>query len=646
MGRAYAEELRLIPRSFDFASRLDVSGYHQSLQRCAGKPLITVGSGGSFSAAELAAGLHCTYGGSVGYATTPLNLTAQLGSLRNSSVLVFTASGSNPDVVGSTLRIVENEPNHLVVVCGRIGSPLAEKLAGLECVDLIEFDAPGGKDGFLATNSLLISSILTLRAYENLAGVTRPWPATLDELLGMAYDSFEEEFAARSKPLWQRPNTLVLYGPNMKPGAADIESKFSEAALSAVQMVDLRNFAHGRHVWLARRAGDIGVLAVASEEDQRLLNATTSLIPKNIPVVPVVLSARGWRGGLVSIILAIVLAGVAGVVAGVDPGRPRVPLFGRRLYNLRAFPRRAEKRVLHPDAAAAITRKAGAPICQLAETGRLERWIDAYKMFCNRLTAAPISAVVLDYDGTLCAPRTRYEGLTEEMAEHLKRLVGCGVRIAIATGRGSSVRKDLQKIMPAKDWPSITIGYYNGSVIGTLADSSLPANGEPIECLADITSSLQRDPVVSEMATIECRESQLSLSPRRGCNRDALFAAVSQHVGSNAADGVQVVVSSHSLDILAPGVSKRRVLEAVSREGEHTLAIGDCGRWPGNDYILLSLGLSLSCLEVSPDPESCWNLAPPGCRGVQATLSYLAKLRPTRTAGTVRFRYTLREASS
>jgi hypothetical protein len=551
---------------------------------------------------------------------------------------VYTASGSNPDVVGSTLKLIDCEPEQVIVVCGRTGSPLAGKLERYECVDLVEFDAPGGKDGFLATNSLVIASALTLRAYERLAGTNKRWPNALDDLLGMPFESFTRDVEARAAPIWRRPHTIVLYGPQTKPGAVDIESKFSEVALSAIQAVDLRNFAHGRHVWLARRAKETSVVALVSEADRKLLESTLSLLPKKIPVLTMELPDTGWRTGLASIVASIVLAGAAGQAAGTDPGRPGVPLFGRQLYNLRAFPRRDRTNELHTSIATAIVRKAGTPIEQLRDGGRLAWWIDAYKVFVSRLASTPISAIVLDYDGTLCAPRERYDGMSQEMAGHLIRLITAGVRVAIATGRGNSVREDLHQKLPVEFWPQVIMGYYNGGVIAPLSDSTAPKRGQPLGRLAAVASLIREDPVIANMATIECRASQLSLIPGPGCVRDELFTAVSHYVGSSGANGVEVVVSSHSLDVLAPGVSKRKVLEFVARDGEHTLAIGDCGRWPGNDYALLAHELSLSCLQVSSDPRTCWNLAPPGRRGVQGTLWYLGRLRPSRRRGTVRFR--------
>ena len=91
---------------------------------------------------------------------------------------------------------------------------------------------------------------------------------------------------------------------------------------------------------------------------------------------------------------------------------------------------------------------------------------------------------------------------------------------------------------------------------------------------------------------------------------------------------MRVTRSSHSIDILAPGVSKLNVISRV-RElvGEAPLlTIGDRGRWPGNDYELLREPFSLTVDEVSVDRATCWNLARPGQRGPSVTLEYLRAL--------------------
>lgn len=109
---------------------------------------------------------------------------------------------------------------------------------------------------------------------------------------------------------------------------------------------------------------------------------------------------------------------------------------------------------------------------------------------------------------------------------------------------------------------------------------------------------------------------------------DLVLALVSERAEQHGRGQLRVVASSHSVDVLASGVSKLAGVGAVrgrSREPKcgRVLCIGDRGRWPGNDHALLSEPLSLSVHEVSTDPETCWNIAPPGHRGVQALLGYL-----------------------
>ena len=73
---------------------------------------------------------------------------------------------------------------------------------------------------------------------------------------------------------------------------------------------------------------------------------------------------------------------------------------------------------------------------------------------------------------------------------------------------------------------------------------------------------------------------------------------------------VVVTRSSHSIDILAPTVSKLNVLRRMREDIGDTpiLTIRDRGRWPGNDYELLREPFALSVDEISVDPQTCWNL--------------------------------------
>jgi hypothetical protein len=84
------------------------------------------------------------------------------------------------------------------------------------------------------------------------------------------------------------------------------------------------------------------------------------------------------------------------------------------------------------------------------------------------------------------------------------------------------------------------------------------------------------------------------------------------------------------VDVVLGGFGKSMVVEAVRCLAETpdgpVVRIGDKGRWPGNDVDLLSDPLGLSVDEVSEDLETCWNFAPAGVLGPQATLYYMDRL--------------------
>ena len=81
-------------------------------------------------------------------------------------------------------------------------------------------------------------------------------------------------------------------------------------------------------------------------------------------------------------------------------------------------------------------------------------------------------------------------------------------------------------------------------------------------------------------------------------------------------------------DLVKPDMYQLQVVFA-HRPHARILAIGDRGRWPGNDYDLLRSPFALSVDEVSVDPQTAWHLGPPGQRGVEVTVGYLRALQLT-----------------
>jgi hypothetical protein len=424
----------------------------------------------------------------------------------------------------------------------------------------------------------------------------------------------------------------VLHGGWGAPVATDLESKLNESALAAAQLADFRNFGHGRHLWLAKRASETVVVALVTPGTAALAESTLKLFPKSIPVMRLETTHDGPAGTIDLLLQAFHLVDRIGETRKQDPGRPHVPEFGRKLYRLTP-PR------VRPTIEAPIQRKLWA---SPETTGDCKAFQDGLKRFLARARTTKIGAVALDYDGTLWTKDARFDRLREDVVAECSRLLHAGVHLGIATGRGKSVREELQRALDRKVWPLVHIGYYNGTDIGSLGDDTLPKRDEPSDAvLKRAQSLLSGDAWLTATAKITPRPQQLTVEPKGATRTDALAAHVMARLAPLDGEGVRIVVSSHSLDVLGCRPGKGSLvswLRKQIREDRDVLCIGDRGAWPGNDYSLLAEPMSLSVDEVSSLSDTCWNLAPRGVSGPDATLLYLRALKARSGVGTFKWK--------
>ena len=632
MARPYAGEMAKLAETFAWAEEADLRPLRQAVRIAGLSPLRVIGSGGSLTGAHALAGLHQRYAGHLAAVATPLEA---VGEPLNAAVATWlmSAGGGNADILAAAKALILREPRQVGVLCGRGASPLAELCRRHPYVDLLLYPPPAGKDGFLATNSLFGFTVLLTRAYAAEFGSDADWRDAVDRLKPLLPNTTAalEAWEAATAPLWTRSTTLVLHGPATRIGAIDLESKFTEAALGHLQIADYRNFAHGRHHWLAKRTETSAVLAFITDTDRALAERTLDLIPAGVPQARIVFDGGSSAVALASLLAALRITGWAGRNRGIDPGRPGVPKFGRKLYNLRLpRPRRvAGLPRLTPREAAAITRKAGVAPGSLAALGELGRWRDALADFLTRLRNARFAGIVLDYDGTVVDTRRRSKPADPEMVSELARLGEAGAHIGIATGRGKSVRCDLQKRLPPVLWPLVLVGYYNGAEVASLDDDGVPDGSKKVcSDLQPLADALRRHPGLSECAHQEDRSFQITLEAAHVMPVSRLWDLARQVIRGTGVRDIAVTCSSHSVDIVAAGVSKLNVVRQLRETvgDEPILAIGDRGRYPGNDHELLSEPFALGVDKISADPATCWHLGEPDRHGPTVTLEYLSAL--------------------
>ncbi len=630
MGRPYSTELSELDATYAWSVRAEITSLAHSIGKAAGFPLIAVGSGGSLTSAHFVSLLHTSFTGQASQVFTPLEVATTAQHLAGTSVLICSAGGSNPDVLSATDALIKRVPHHLFAITTKPHTPLGKQFSVAEWPQCHAFSTPTKKDGFLATNSLLATMVLFTRAYEAWAGVETCLTPSLSSLLhaNTSREAFVTELHKQVSPIVARGTLVVVHDAMTKPAAMDVESRLTEAGLLHVQPADFRNFAHGRHHWLARHGKTSSVLAF-SELESEIAKRTLALIPSEIPQHHIRVDGR-IRGAINAVCHSIFLAAVAGAEKGLDPGRPHVPPFGRKLYHLRHKASKSSN--VDERMVAAIEGKTGLPLTALVLQDVLGTWSDHYKSFVDRLSAARIAALVVDYDGTLCSPARRLDGPFPGIVQQLNRLLSAGLIVAIATGRGKSIRKTLCSVIKGANQKRLIVGYHNGAEISVLSDSLCPPDDRPFAPeLAAIAEALKSNELVRTSTTIETKGQQIAIEFLPNGDAEQVFAEVSQLMRSED-NNLSVVTSTHSIDILAPSVSKTKVVEHVlarlgASDSGSVLCIGDRGRPPGNDADLLRHPLSLSVDEVSADPCTCWNLSTPGLRFDSSCLEYLTQLK-------------------
>lgn len=640
MAKPYAKEMARLADTFAWADSTDVVPLRRAVKTASLSSILAIGSGGSLTVAHALAHVHQRATQRLAAVATPLDAATQPLEATVSPWLL-SASGSNVDILAVAKTLIRREPRQVAVVCGRADSPLVDLCQSHPFVDLLVYPPPSGKDGFLATNSLLGFVALLMRAYATEFEDQFDWAAVRSAVEPLLVDGSDvlASWKVAADKLWDRPTTIVLYGPSSRIGAVDLESKFTEAALGNIQLADYRNFAHGRHHWLAKRGNASAVLAFISEDDRVLAERTLAFIPRDIPVARIDLPGCFLAAALASLLAALHITGRAGIARNIDPGRPGVPEFGRRLYNL-PLPKAGREPEQIPDRdAAAINRKSGLSPARLVALGQMNGWRAALDQFRDRLRTTRFSGIVLDYDGTLVDVRHRFAPPRDDIIRELTTLIRGGISVAIATGRGASVRRDLRAHLPKAMWKKVLIGYYNGAELGTLDDDNMP-DGTASTCaaLTAVAAALRAQTELAESADQTDRRFQITLQAKRAMPENRLWDLAHQVLLLVGRTDLTITRSSHSIDIVPAGVSKLRVVARLREKiGDVAiLPIGDRGRWPGNDYELLREPLALSVDEISVDPGTCWNLAACGQRGVAATMEYLSSLEVR--GGVFRFR--------
>ena len=657
MGRPYVTELSLLPDTYDWALTTELATLKRAVETLRCRPLVVVGSGGSLGACAFAVRLQEQHARLPAKAMTPLEFVRHPVP-QDASVLLLSAGGGNPDILAAARHAVSNEYAFVSGLCTRPATRLKNFLDCYPAAMGFELVGPSKKDGFLATNSLVLTCTVLARAFGiemptslpalELARAALGNPRTLKLQLSEILEGFSD-CRNFEKSIDRRHVTVLSDGWGVAP-ALDLESKWAECGFGSVVLTDPRNFAHGRHVGFARRSRETLVLGLELGEPSRgaasALTRTLRILPPSDAIAVLRSPLARAPGSLDLLVRVLLLTGLIGQRLGVDPGRPSVPVFGRKLYRS-GIPRAASYRKA-PLEDLWISRKVTPLVWHQADERSRRAWRKQCRSWLVAAEAMTLGGVVLDYDGTLC--ETRDCPPSKEVGQALSRVIHSGLLLGIATGRGDSVLPPLRSVLPPDDWHLVTIGMYNGTVRIHLAQE-VPAQSEADILIATAAEYLERSPTLSRVAQIVKSPKQLSIRPSMPLPFGLLHRFALEALQASAQlEGLAVTASGHSVDIGLASASKLDVVDELSSRLRSKspdadlaiLSIGDQGQAGGNDFRLLARPLGLTVDRTSSNFTSCWNVAAPGLKRSLALLSYLNAIQPSASG---RLRWSAQRAS-
>ncbi|MDR3488419.1 MAG: HAD family hydrolase [Bradyrhizobium sp.] len=626
----YENELDRLATTYSAAFEADVTGVKSAIAGASQSSLIAIGSGGSFTVATVLCNLHETYTGQVSRPSTPLEIICNPTLAAASPVFLISAEGKNPDIIEALERARRHSSREIHILTNRAESALTECAARLNDISTHSFEL-AEKDGYLATNSLLLDAVLVARAYGELDRQPDHIPSSLKELviercpisdwLAAAHDFVEKAVA--------RKGLIILYSPLLRPIAADLESKLSEGALLTCQLADFRSFAHGRHLWLAERPEDCAILALTEPLLEGVWTDMLSRFPADIPTLTMRLNGARPRDMLTGLVAEMQLIAKIARLCNRDVGRPSVPKFGRDMYytNLSSLPPAIESSIRRGERSKREI--LGAKWPSVEPIGMLSRSLDTFEAEIQRQN---FRSVVFDYDGTLCNSQPLDSPPPSTIIASITHLLMAGVQIGVASGRGGSLQTNLQRCISEDLWSSVKIGLYNCGWIGSLGEQ-VPEQNQTVEFLSHVTRIVQRlkgfgVPIGNIRTT---HPYQVSIRFKDGVHAADMWLVIADALRQAGLDTSSVVRSNHSVDVLAKGVSKSHLIadmvQTLKLDPYEILTMGDQGAWPGNDSSLLEHRFSLSVDRPARRLDRGWNLAPELKRGVDATLWYLEKFK-------------------
>lgn len=523
--------------------------------------IFCIGSGGAYVGARLWQQVYENRGLGLAKAMTPYEFLNQ--TIKPDIVALFSASGKNHDILDAFRYTMEIGCKILVFTISGKSDLLRLARTFNQVTTIIRPGIGIPRDGFLAVNSTIAMAGLIYQIDEML------FKNSLSNYSPVRTAANDYHDNPLINPHKYRTIQVVTSEWGVSAGV-DLETRLSESGIAACFVTDPRSFGHGRFIWLQHHKEDTLVVVINTKTSTSFSNKFIKTLPEFCSKYHINAPEEGLWGAIYCLTITILLFGDLAESSGIDPGKPEVPEWGKKLHGLK-----------------------------VRKTTKIEK---------SRIYPAlylDFNSIVIDIDGTLVDTDARFNPISKEISNELNRLLELGLRLGFATGRGGSAIDILRGAIAEKFWTNTFVGIYNGTCIVNLAQDIQLNGGYRLALYKDLID-LVNELTINYKVEIVPRETQISIRGLKPSVNQWIKSEISSRLGQRSSY-YKFLSSAHSLDIVPWWATKLSVIQMMDLSLiENILCIGDQGQLGGNDEELLLWEPSISVGIEQPVSNKCW----------------------------------------
>lgn len=290
----FEDSLGLIKSTLEWAEKQDVERLRRFIVDNANIPLYCISSGGSSASNDYLALLYET-NKAMAKSLTPLGMASISDeALKSAKIIITSGGGHGADEEYTANRAAKLNPKG---VCGitskNDGKNVIINTLKKVTTNWFLYNTPS-QSGFLGTNSIIALFGLFYKTFTN----DSDFVSKLDmDLSPTNCFTYRPRVEGNIPTMREIKNYVVLYGGWGRPVAIDFENKMIESGIASVQLCDIRNFCHGRFIFISKHLEDSALVLLLSPREKEfatrlILEAKTfrgnqDVFPKNTAIMTI-----------------------------------------------------------------------------------------------------------------------------------------------------------------------------------------------------------------------------------------------------------------------------------------------------------------------------------------------------------------------